>query len=118
MIPAELEGNLTTLLHRLNLFRALYGEPMSVSSGFRSMEDHLRIYAQKGITDPRKIPMQSGHLSCQACDFTDVSGHMKQWIAANPSVLDTCNLYMEHPSATPTWVHLDTKPRVTRVFNP
>lgn len=117
-IPSEYLGNIETLLHRLNLFRELYGQPMSVTSGFRSMEDHLRIYREKGITDPSKIPMNSAHLTGQACDFADPKGVLKSWIRMNPTILDTCNLYQENPTSTVGWIHLDTRPRVTRVFNP
>lgn len=119
-LPANLEANLIESLRRWNLFRALYGLPMIVDSGFRTMEDHLRIYRQKLGThfDISKVPMNSAHLSAQACDFADADGSLKNWIASNPGVLESCDLYMEDPASTPSWVHLQSRATSKRVFIP
>lgn len=45
------------------------GKKITVTCGFRSMAHHLKIYAEKGITDKSKIPMKSYHLSGLAVDF-------------------------------------------------
>lgn len=45
------------------------GAAVTVTCGFRSMAHHLKIYAEKGITDKSKIPMKSYHLSGLAVDF-------------------------------------------------
>ena len=51
IIGQDVKDNIEELLLRLNKFRAAYGKPVTITSGFRSMEKHLAIYAQKGITD-------------------------------------------------------------------
>lgn len=102
--------NLEDLLRRVNILRAAYGKPMKVSSGYRAMEDHLRIYKEKGITDKSKIPMKSKHLYCQAVDFADAKGDLKKWITENPSILEEAGLWCEDFSVTKTWVHVQSVP--------
>ncbi len=107
-LTLDLEANLAVLLERLNLFRQLYGHPMVVSSGYRPGKYNEAAGGAKN----------SAHLTCQACDFEDASGVLKAYIRQNPGILDTCNLYQEHPDSTPTWLHVQTRPTVTRIFNP
>lgn len=108
--PPELEENLGKLLFALNKFRLLYGIPMLVSSGLRSPSKNAAV---GGATD-------SPHLTCQACDFSDSSGEIKKWVAAHPNVLEECQLYMEDPAVTTTWIHLQIRPTKSgsRVFKP
>lgn len=123
-IPHQHQVNIDELLKRVNIIRAAYGKPMNVSSGYRSLQDHLRIYSQKGITDQNKIPMASAHLSGQAIDIADPKGELQAWIKANPQIIEQADLYLEDFSATPTWVHLQIrpfksyKPGGTRFFKP
>jgi len=105
-IPKELEGNLETLLERVNKFRQLYGEPMIVTSGYRTRQHNEMIGGSK----------DSHHMLCMACDFYDPSGKLKAYIKENPDILETCDLYQEDPEKTKMWVHLDTFPRKNRVF--
>lgn len=122
-IPKSMEENLSKLLVSLNKFRAIYGFPMTVTSGYRSLEEHIEIYRKKaekaGVPlDASKIPMGSSHLSCQACDFADPDGALDKFCQDNISVLEQLGLWVEHPDSTPGWCHLDIKPRSTRFFRP
>ena len=107
-IPPEYEANLAVLLERLNKFRFMYGKPMIVTSGYRTVEHNKAIGGAK----------LSRHCVCMACDFADQDGEIKAWVKDNPEVLEICDLYMEDPLACPSWIHLDTLPRKTRVFKP
>ncbi len=98
------QHNLEDLLTALNKFRLAYGKPMTVTSGFRTLYDHLRIYSQKGITDRSKIPMQSKHLSGQAADFADPKRELYMWALAHQDLLAEYGLYMEE--GTIGWLHL------------
>ncbi len=70
-VTPEIYVNLKRLALALEQVRSWLGDrSMTVTSGFRSMADHLRIYAAKGITDKRKIPMGSFHLKGLAADFS------------------------------------------------
>lgn len=107
-LNAALESNLAKLLQRLNAFRSLYGLPMYVSSGYRPGKYNKAAGGAK----------TSAHLSCEACDFKDDDGKLKAFIAAHPGCLEDCDLYMEAPIATPTWVHLQTRKTTNRIFKP
>lgn len=119
-LPQEHRFNLTILLKKVNQIRQAYGKPMTVTSGYRSLEDHLRIYRQKGITDKSKIPMKSNHLSGRAVDFADANGELKKWVLANVSLLESIGLWCEDFSATPTWLHMQTNKPASgnRFFKP
>lgn len=109
-LPDELQKNGNDLLIKLNKFRAEYGIPMVVSSGYRRPEDNAAANGAKG----------SAHMSLQAGDFKDADGKIKDFIAKDPAILDRCDLYMEDPKWTSTWVHLQNRPTKSgkRVFIP
>ena len=102
----EIQANLLKLLDKLNLLRKIYNKPMIISSGLRSMEDHLRIYKSKGITDPKRIPMKSNHLFGLAVDIYDPKQEFQKWIMENLEVLESLDLYLEDFKYTPTWCHI------------
>lgn len=106
---ADIQANLQILLDRVNKIRAEWGKPMTVTSGLRTMEDHLRIYAEKGITDPAKIPMQSKHLYGQAVDIYDPDLELTAWLKQNDnqSLIDA-GLWCEAGNAN--WVHFQIVP--------
>lgn len=118
--PPELEANLLELLIRINKVRDAYGLPMTVTSGFRSMKDHLRIYKEKGITDPKKIPMKSKHLFCQSVDIYDPEKKLQKWIKENIKLIEEIGLWMEDFNDTPNWVHFQIIPPTSgnRFFKP
>lgn len=101
-----LEDNLKLSLAAVNKLRTLYGKPMYVSSGYRP--GHYNKDAGGAKNSP--------HLTCQAVDFHDADGALKAWITVE--ILEECGLWQEDPSRTPTWLHVDIRPRANRVFNP
>lgn len=104
-IPIEHQHNLEELLKRINQIRTAYNIPMTVTSGYRSLQHHLEIYSRKGITDRSKIPMQSRHLYGQAVDIADADGKLKAWVLQNVNLLEDIGLWCEDFNATPTWCH-------------
>lgn len=60
-IDASLEGNLEKLLKALNKFRAVWGKPMIVTSGYRSPAHNALVGGAK----------RSNHMKCLAADFAD-----------------------------------------------
>jgi len=118
----EIQDNLAILLERVNKVRAAYGKPMIVTSGLRTMEDHLRIYREKGITDQSKIPMRSRHLFGQAVDISDPNGALYKWSQDNEPMLLSIGLWLER--GTKGWVHFQIvpygsyKPGNSIFFNP
>ena len=109
-IPADLEPLLSDYLELINKFRAIYGKPMIVNSGYRSREHNAKIGGAPN----------SAHCVCQAADFRDNDGALRNWIKDNINVLEVCDLYCEDFAATPTWVHIQSRQVASgnRIFKP
>jgi hypothetical protein len=62
----------------------------------------------------------SYHMQCLAVDLEDVSGMLDKWCFANQNVLKDLALWLESPTATPTWCHVQLRPPGSgnRVFTP
>jgi hypothetical protein len=105
----------TETVRRVNLLLARYADDTNivltrVTSGWRPPSVNA---SAGGVAKSR-------HMTGHAVDIADVSGKFKEWLARNPQPLADCNLYMEHPGATPTWCHLQSLPPRSgkRVFLP
>lgn len=98
-------ANLHTLCTRLNRVRESFGQPMVITSGFRSKQDHIRIYNQKGITDWTKIPWHSQHLQGAAADIYDSNLKLKNWVLSNQDLMKEIGLWCEDFNYCSTWVH-------------
>jgi uncharacterized protein YcbK (DUF882 family) len=114
------KNNLEVLLERINKIRGAYGKPMIVTSGYRSLKQHLAIYAAKGITDQSKIPMKSKHLVGAAVDIFDPDKELQTWVLANVKILEDAGLYCEDFSCTPNWCHFQIQAPASssRFFKP
>jgi len=108
-VPFEHQDNLIMLKDKLNQFRSAYGKPLLVTSGYRSLEKHLAIYAAKGITDQSKIPMKSNHLYGLAADLVPIEDdikHLHNWVLDNVKLCEELGLYFERFDYSPTWLHV------------
>ena len=113
VLTHEQSANLDILHERINIIRAAYGQPMYVTSGVRSLEQHLAIYKKKAQQDKKttfRIPMGSKHLYAQAVDISDPRGELKHWILKNENILEAAGLWCEDFSYTPTWCHFQVVP--------
>lgn len=109
-LPVEHQNNLYILHERINKIRNLWGKPMIITSGYRSLSEHLRIYREKGVTDQSKIPMKSRHLSGEALDVSDPKQELQAWCLANTSILEEVGLWCEHFDYSPNWCHFQIVP--------
>lgn len=118
-LDKEIQDNLNILLDKVNKVRTAYAKPMIVTSGLRTKQHHLEIYARKGIYPP-KVPMKSNHLFGRAVDLADGDGKLKKWILENIKLIEEIGLYMEDFTATKTWVHFQINPPASgkRFFKP
>lgn len=107
-LPKGIQENLKITLERVNKIRTAWNKPMIVTSGVRTIEDHLRIYKEKGITDLKKIPMQSKHLTGQAVDIYDPKLELTAWLKQEPKRLEEAQLWCE--DGNKNWVHFQTEP--------
>ena len=108
----EIQDNLATLLIRVNNIRIVWAKPMIVTSGLRTMADHLRIYAAKGITDPAKIPMKSRHLIGAAVDISDPQLELTTWLKADEAYLNDAQLWCEEGNKN--WCHFQVFPPASK----
>jgi hypothetical protein len=106
--PQSLESNLQGLLIALNKFRDVWGQPMIVNSGYRDPQHNAAIGGARS----------SAHMFCQAADFRDLDRTLTHYCQTNLAILEQCGLWMEDPSYTPTWVHLQSRPAKNRIFIP
>lgn len=107
-LPKDVQDNLAILLERINRLRAAWGKPLTVTSGLRTKEDHVRIYkdiaAKKGVKfDPTKVPMGSQHLKGAAIDLSDPKLELTAWLKTNPDLVKDFELWFEDKN--PNWVH-------------
>lgn len=52
----------------------------------------------------------SRHITCQAIDIDDDDRQLQDWCLENLPILERLELWMEHPIATPSWVHVQIVP--------
>ena len=100
--------NMADLLSRVNhLISALKIDPR-VSSGYRPASLNKTIGGAK----------MSTHTVCAGIDLHDYDGKLGTMLRRNVKILEEYGLFLENPDFTKGWVHLDTKKRNNRVFNP
>lgn len=125
-LSAEIIGNVNTIVPRVNDILEKFCEERKVSSGFRTMKDHKRIYEEKNAKRKAQglpelpVPMSSRHLIGAAVDIEDADGKLKAWVAKNIEILKDIGLWCEHFDSTPTWVHFQCLPPSSgkRIFLP
>lgn len=118
----DIKDNLANLLIKMNKIRDKYGKIMRVTSGLRSISQHLSIYSKKGIIDKSKIPMKSKHLQGLACDVYDPNCEVYNWCKQNEDFLKQLGVWLETRQGN--WQHFQIvpfksyKPGGTIWFNP
>lgn len=113
-LTVEVKDNAIKLLNKINsLLEELGIKDVKVSSGFRPSSVNA---ATKGAAK------KSLHMTGEACDIEDAGNKLSHLILTRPELLAKHGLWLEDPTATPTWCHLDCstkrKDRKLRVFKP
>jgi hypothetical protein len=118
--PTEQQySNVVSLCERLNRLLA----DREAAMPLHNTGIHLAI--NSGLRSPARNAAVGGaanskHLTGHALDVSDPLGRIGAFLLANQHLLARHGLYMEHPSKTPTWVHLQDLPPRSRnlVFYP
>lgn len=107
----ELMENAIETVEKVNTLLAAFGSTRKVTSGYRPPEINAKIVG---------AAKKSNHMLCKACDLADVDGKLDQWCMDNQDKLAEIGLWLEHPSKTKNWCHLQTVPPRSgnRVFMP
>lgn len=84
-------------------------EPI-INSGWRPAAYNKKIGGAK----------KSHHIKARAIDIGDKDRHIASILMDRPQILDMCELWIEHPDHTPTWVHFQSRPPRSkrRIFIP
>lgn len=109
LIPSQYRSNLETLIEKISLLEKAYGKSFKITSGFRTLAQHLRIYKEKGITDVKNIPMLSCHLFCQAVDVYDPDFALTEFCKENEALAESLGLYFEEDRSAPR-LHIQIVP--------
>ena len=96
----EVRTNLEKLFTAINIIRAAWGKPMTVTSGLRSPDDQRRL-----IDAGKSKAKASNHLIGAAVDIKDFDAKLGEWCKANIGVLEKAGLWCEDPAYTNGWVH-------------
>lgn len=116
--PSEaLRKNADETIYRANLLLSWYyhdnpdAERAKVTSGYRPPAVN---------TKTPGAATRSKHMTCEAVDLSDPEGELDEWCMEHQKMLEQVGLWMEHPSATKNWTHLQTVPPRSgkRVFYP
>lgn len=99
-VTKDQEENSLILLERINKVRIKWAKAMLVTSGLRSLEDHIRIYKELAEKhnkefDESKVPMGSQHLKFAAVDISDPDGSLYEWCKENEAFLVEVGLWCE-----------------------
>lgn len=107
----ELLENAIDTVEKVNKLLDAFGSQRNVTSGYRPASVNAAI---------PNAAKKSNHMLCKACDLEDVDGKLDKWCMDNLHVLTEIGLWLEHPSATKTWCHIQTVPPNSgkRVFYP
>lgn len=107
LLTDELKSAAAETVARANLLISAYNamtkdeEPRRVNSGWRP--------PSVNAATPGAAP-RSKHMTGHAIDISDPEGDLDEWCLEHPDVLQTIGLWMEHPSATKGWCHVQTIP--------
>ena len=110
-LDGTLQVNLEKLLKAVNKFRAVYGKPLKVSSGYRPAAINTTV---KGAAK------KSNHMICLAVDFVDRDGKLAEYCLNNLKLLEEFGIWLEDPAFTKGWVHMQAVPprSGSRIFKP
>lgn len=100
-LKQEYISNATDLLARVNLLLEEMGRTnVGVNSGWRPPAINKQVGGA----------VKSNHMTGNAIDLSDDDGSIDIWCTNNIFHLKAQGLYMEHPSKTPRWCHLQRIP--------
>jgi uncharacterized protein YcbK (DUF882 family) len=100
--------NMADLLVRVNCLFKTLGVSPRVSSGYRPSVINKTIGGAK----------MSTHTVCKGIDLLDPDKELAKLVKTNLKLLEEYGLWLENPDYTKNWLHLDTKQRQNRIFNP
>lgn len=120
-LTGQLRSNAAIVVERANQLLAL-----AVADGVKLVKNDRKSYTRSGwrpLAVNQATPgaaKVSNHITCEAIDIEDINRQLCGWCMIHQDALEKIGLWMEHPSATKTWCHWQTKAPKSgkRVFYP
>lgn len=100
-LTEALRVNAIEMVRRANMLLDAFGQSRKVNSGWRPPQVNAKTPGAASF---------SRHMTCQAIDIADDAGDLDAWLTADTGRLEELQLWMEHPSATPGWCHVQVVP--------
>ncbi len=107
----DMRANAQITVDKANQLLAAFGEERGQRSGWRP----------QSVNDATpNAAHHSRHITCEAIDLDDPDKRLQEWCMANLPTVASFGLWLEHPIATPDWLHCQVVPPPTgmRVFYP
>lgn len=106
----ELLANAIDTVEKVNLLLDAFGSDRKITSGYRPPAVNAAVGGAR----------KSNHMLCKACDLEDRDEQLDTWCMYNLKKLEEIGLWLEHPSATKGWCHVQTVPprSKNRIFKP
>jgi hypothetical protein len=113
----DIKKNATETVARANLLLSSY-KAMTKDEEIRKVNSGWRPSGVNSAT--LGAAPRSKHMLGQAIDISDPEGDLDEWCMDNPDILQSIGLWLEHPSATKSWCHVQVVPPKSgkRVFYP
>lgn len=109
-LTPEIRANAKETLRRVNELLKLFYAANPASAQDRGCNSGWRPRAVNAAT--HGAALLSNHMKAMACDVGDDDEALDRWLMTveGQAALTKIGLWMEHPSATPRWCHLQTVP--------
>lgn len=110
-VTFEIMLNAIETVDKVNKLLEEFKQDRAVTSGYRPAAINSTV---------KNAAPNSKHMTCQACDLEDKDGKLDKFCMENQDVLARIGLWLEHPSSTIGWCHVQIVPPKSgnRVFYP
>lgn len=110
-ITPEMALDAEDLVSKINRVLHEFGEDRKVTSGYRPPKINAQVPG---------AAKKSNHMICRACDLEDTDGRLDEFCMSNLPLLEEIGLWLESPSSTQGWCHLQKVPPHSgnRIFLP
>jgi hypothetical protein len=98
-LSPEFLSNAHTIVDRVNELLKRFGEHRKVTSGYRPQAINQNV---------KNAAPHSNHMTCKACDLADPKNDLDEWCLKNLKALEEIGLWLEEPTSTPGWCHLQS----------
>lgn len=122
-VTDEMRASATDVCRRASSLLTRYEAWCTAQDPAREVGDRPITSGWRPVEVNRVVPgaaLYSNHTTCKAIDIADPYGDLDEWCLVNQNILDNLGLWLEHPSVTKGWCHVQNVPPRSgnRVFYP